>query len=60
MTAILTDDQKTAMTQFNSAGLGQNRHGHHFANGAAFLASEEAKYITGHTLDVDGGIACMG
>jgi 3-oxoacyl-[acyl-carrier protein] reductase len=54
MTAILTDDQKNAMTQFiplARAGTDQD-----IANAVAFLASEEAGYITGHTLDVNGGM----
>ncbi len=54
MTAVLTDDQKNAMTQhipLGRAGTDQD-----IANAVAFLASEEAGYITGHTLDVNGGM----
>jgi len=54
MTAILTDDQRTAMTQhipLQRAGTD-----HDVAAAVAFLASEEAGYITGHTLDVNGGM----
>ena len=54
MTAILTEDQKNAMTQhipLGRAGTDQD-----IANAVSFLASEEASYITGHTLDVNGGM----
>lgn len=54
MTAVLTDEQKTAMTQhipLQRAGTDLE-----IAAAVAFLASEEAAYITGHTLDVNGGM----
>jgi 3-oxoacyl-[acyl-carrier protein] reductase len=54
MTAILTDDQKNAMTQY--IPLGRVGTDQDIANAVAFLASEEASYITGHTLDVNGGM----
>jgi 3-oxoacyl-[acyl-carrier protein] reductase len=54
MTAILTDDQKKAMTQF--IPLGRVGSDLDIAHAVAFLASEEAGYITGHTLDVNGGM----
>jgi 3-oxoacyl-[acyl-carrier protein] reductase len=54
MTAILTEDQRTAMTsQIPLARAGTDRD---IAAAVAFLASEEAGYITGHTLDVNGGM----
>jgi 3-oxoacyl-[acyl-carrier protein] reductase len=54
MTAILTDDQKNAMTQH--IPLGRVGTDMDIANAVAFLASDEASYITGHTLDVNGGM----
>jgi 3-oxoacyl-[acyl-carrier protein] reductase len=54
MTAILTDEQRNAMTQhipLQRAGTDQD-----VAAAVAFLASEDASYITGHTLDVNGGM----
>ena len=54
MTAVLTDEQRTAMTsQIPLARAGTDRD---IAAAVAFLASEEASYITGHTLDVNGGM----
>ncbi len=54
MTAVLTDEQKTAMTsQVPLQRAGTDRD---IAAAVAFLASEEAGYITGHTLDVNGGM----
>ncbi|MBS1800880.1 MAG: 3-oxoacyl-[acyl-carrier-protein] reductase [Acidobacteria bacterium] len=54
MTAILTDEQKNAMTQH--IPLGRVGTDMDIAHAVAFLASEEASYITGHTLDVNGGM----
>ncbi len=54
MTAVLTDDQKNAMTQH--IPLGRVGTDSEIAHAVAFLASEEAAYITGHTLDVNGGM----
>ena len=54
MTAILTDEQRSAMTgQIPLARAGTDAD---IAAAVAFLASEEASYITGHTLDVNGGM----
>ena len=54
MTAILTEEQRVAMTsQIPLARAGTDRD---IAAAVAFLASEEAGYITGHTLDVNGGM----
>ncbi len=54
MTAVLTEDQRTAMTQF--IPLQRAGTDHDVAAAVAFLASEDAAYITGHTLDVNGGM----
>jgi len=54
MTAVLTDEQKSAMTK--QIPLGRTGTDRDIAAAVAFLASEEAGYITGHTLDVNGGM----
>jgi 3-oxoacyl-[acyl-carrier protein] reductase len=54
MTAILTDEQKKAMTQH--VPLGRGGTDMDVAHAVAFLASDAAAYITGHTLDVNGGM----
>jgi 3-oxoacyl-[acyl-carrier protein] reductase len=54
MTTILTDDQKVAINQ--GIPLGRVGTDVEIAHAVAFLASEEASYITGHTLDVNGGM----
>jgi 3-oxoacyl-[acyl-carrier protein] reductase len=54
MTAVLTDEQKAAMTShipLQRVGADSD-----IAAAVAFLASEGAGYITGHTLDVNGGM----
>jgi 3-oxoacyl-[acyl-carrier protein] reductase len=54
MTAVLTEDQKLAMTSvvpLQRAGTDRD-----VAAAVAFLASDGAAYITGHTLDVNGGM----
>jgi 3-oxoacyl-[acyl-carrier protein] reductase len=54
MTAVLTEEQRTAMT--SQIPLGRAGTDREIAAAVAFLASEEAGYITGHTLDVNGGM----
>jgi 3-oxoacyl-[acyl-carrier protein] reductase len=54
MTHVLTDDQKNAM--LGSVPLGRAGTVADIASAVRFLASEEASYITGHTLDVNGGL----
>jgi 3-oxoacyl-[acyl-carrier protein] reductase len=54
MTQVLTDEQKAANAQF--IPLGRVGTDVEVAHAVAFLASEEASYITGHTLDVNGGM----
>ncbi|MDP9050593.1 MAG: 3-oxoacyl-[acyl-carrier-protein] reductase [Acidobacteriota bacterium] len=54
MTHVLTPEQKAAMTTqipLQRPGVDQD-----IAAAVAFLASEGAGYITGHTLDVNGGM----
>jgi len=54
MTAVLTDEQKAAMTvHIPLQRVGQDSD---IAAAVNFLASEGAGYITGHTLDVNGGM----
>lgn len=54
MTAVLTDEQRSSMTEH--IPLGRPGSELDVAHAVAFLASEEASYITGHTLDVNGGL----
>ncbi len=54
MTDVLTDDQKKQMS--DHIPLGRVGTDVEIAAAVAFLASEEAAYITGHTLDVNGGM----
>jgi len=51
---VLTEDQKAMNAQF--IPLGRVGTDVEVAHAVAFLASEEAGYITGHTLDVNGGM----
>ena len=54
MTAVLNDEQKAAlMKEIPLARAGSD---YDIASAVAFLASEDAGYITGHTLDVNGGM----
>jgi 3-oxoacyl-[acyl-carrier protein] reductase len=54
MTQVLTEEQKAANAQF--IPLGRVGTDVEVAHAVAFLASEGASYITGHTLDVNGGM----
>ena len=54
MTSILTDEQKSAMT--SQIPLARAGTAADIAAAVAFLASGDAAYITGHTLDVNGGM----
>jgi len=57
MTDVLTDDQKAAM--FAKIPMGKFGTPQDVANGVMFLASEEAQYITGQTLHINGGMAMI-
>jgi 3-oxoacyl-[acyl-carrier protein] reductase len=54
MTEVLTDEQKAAMA--TQIPLGRAGTDVEIAAAVNFLASEDAAYITGHTLDVNGGM----
>jgi len=54
MTEVLTDEQKAAMAA--QIPLGRPGTDGEIAAAVAFLASDGAAYITGHTLDVNGGM----
>jgi len=56
MTDKLNDSQKEAI--LNQIPLKQMGSPKDIANAVAFLASDRASYITGHTLVVDGGMTC--
>ena len=56
MTDKLNDAQKEAI--LNQIPLKQMGRPKDIANAVAFLASDRASYITGHTLVVDGGMTC--
>ena len=55
MTDVLTEDQRaTIMKEIPAGTLGTPED---VAAAAVFLASEEARYVTGQTLHVNGGMA---
>jgi 3-oxoacyl-[acyl-carrier protein] reductase len=54
MTSVLTEEQKASNALY--IPLGRVGTDVEVAHAVAFLASEEAGYITGHTLDVNGGM----
>ena len=57
MTAVLPEKIKTALLDQIPAGrMGRPEE---IAGAAGYLASEEASYITGHTLHVNGGLVCQ-
>ena len=54
MTAVL--DEKVSAAMLTQIPLGRRGTDRDVAQAVAFLASEEAAYITGHVLDVNGGM----
>jgi len=54
MTGALTDDQKTRINQ--NIPLGRMGSPQDIAAGALYLASDEAAYLTGQTLHINGGL----
>jgi 3-oxoacyl-[acyl-carrier protein] reductase len=54
MTAVLNEQQRTAMMA--TIPLGRAGTDVEIAHSVVFLSSEEAGYITGHVLDVNGGM----
>ncbi len=54
MTDVLTDEQKQAITA--QIPLGRQGTDADIANAVVYLASNEAGYVTGHVLDVNGGM----
>ena len=54
MTVGLTDQQRTAIMQM--VAVGRTATPEDVAPAAVFLASDEAAYVTGHVLTVDGGL----
>lgn len=54
MTAVLNDEQRSAM--LSMVPLARAGTENDVAHAVRYLASEEAGYITGHTLDVNGGM----
>ena len=55
MTQVLSDQEKRAI--FDQIPLKQFGSTKDIANTAAFLASDDAGYITGQVISVDGGMA---
>ena len=55
MTAVLTDAQREGLLR--TVPMGRLGEGSDVAAAVVYLASEEAGYVTGHTLHVNGGMA---
>ena len=58
MTDALTDDQKSAINA--RIPMGRMGEGEEIGAAVAYLASDEAAYVTGQTLHVNGGMAMPG
>jgi 3-oxoacyl-[acyl-carrier protein] reductase len=57
MTDVLPDDVKAQL--LNKIPQGKLGEAQDIANAVAFLSSDEAQYITGQTLHVNGGMAMI-
>jgi len=57
MTAALSAEQRERLAQ--QIPMGRVGQPEEVAACALFLASEEARYVTGHTLHVNGGLAML-
>jgi 3-oxoacyl-[acyl-carrier protein] reductase len=57
MTDVLNDKQKTAI--LSAVPMGRLGNGAEVASAAVYLASDEAAYVTGQTLHVNGGMAMI-
>lgn len=57
MTDVLPDDVKTAL--LSKVPVGKLGEAQDIANVVAFLASDEAQYITGQTININGGMAMI-
>ena len=58
MTDALNDEQKAAIN--GRIPMGRMGEGDEIGAAVAYLASDEAAYVTGQTLHVNGGMAMMG
>lgn len=56
MTSVLSEDMKAALLK--QIPVGRMGRSQDVAEAVSFLASEEASYITGHVLHVNGGLLC--
>ena len=57
MTEMLTEDQHNQI--LNKIPVNRMGNAEEIASGVAFLASPEASYITGTTLNINGGMAMI-
>ena len=57
MTDVLSDDQKSVL--LSNVPLGRLGQGSEIAAAVVYLASQEAGYVTGSTLHVNGGMAML-
>jgi 3-oxoacyl-[acyl-carrier protein] reductase len=57
MTGALTEEQRARAV--SSTAMGRMGTAEDVAVGVLFLASDEARYITGHTLHINGGLAML-